>query len=135
MVIMAVRNIQPCPAAFLRWLEGAGGDSSCGLRKRVLIAIVEAPTKRLFRPELGTASRAAGRKVNWMCCSGRHPQRRALRRLQHIAARLRCGHARDALDISRDRLYATSTLEVAGFEAAVPLGWLSGVSCGLTLRS
>jgi hypothetical protein len=43
MVIMAVRNIQPCPAAFLRWMEGARGDNGCGLTKRALIAIIEAP--------------------------------------------------------------------------------------------
>jgi hypothetical protein len=42
-VIMAVRNIQSCPAAFLRWMEGAGADSSCGLPKRALIAIIETP--------------------------------------------------------------------------------------------
>ena len=40
---MAVRNIQPCPAAFVRWMEGGRVDNGCGLTKRALIAIIEAP--------------------------------------------------------------------------------------------
>ncbi|MCE0498169.1 MAG: hypothetical protein LV481_09520 [Methylacidiphilales bacterium] len=43
MVIMAVRNVQPCPPAFVRWMEGSRGDNGCGLTKRALIAIIEAP--------------------------------------------------------------------------------------------
>jgi hypothetical protein len=40
---MAVRNIQSCPAAFLRWMEEVRDDNGCGLTKRALIAIIEAP--------------------------------------------------------------------------------------------
>ena len=51
MVIVAVRNIQPCPAAFLRWMKEARGDNGCGVAKRALIAIIGAPDQAVLSAE------------------------------------------------------------------------------------